>query len=85
MNLTFLDLDNNQISNISVLSGLTSLTFLSLDNNQISFAADVFAVDPGKEDYPVIVVTWYGALAQAVRWHLENRVLVYNNKTVVFD
>ena len=24
-------------------------------------------------------------LAQAVRWHLENRVLVYNNKTVVFD
>jgi len=24
-------------------------------------------------------------LAQAVRWHLENRVLVYRNKTVVFD
>lgn len=24
-------------------------------------------------------------LAQAVRWHLENRVLVYTNKTVVFD
>lgn len=24
-------------------------------------------------------------LAQAVRWHLENRVLVYHNKTVVFD
>jgi len=24
-------------------------------------------------------------LAQAVRWHLENRVLVYNSKTVVFD
>ncbi len=24
-------------------------------------------------------------LAQAVRWHLENRVLDYNNKTVVFD
>ncbi len=24
-------------------------------------------------------------LAQAVRWHLENRVLVYGNKTVVFD
>ena len=24
-------------------------------------------------------------LAQAVRWHLENRILVYNNKTVVFD
>jgi len=24
-------------------------------------------------------------LAQAVRWHLENRVLVYDNKTVVFD
>jgi formyltetrahydrofolate deformylase len=23
--------------------------------------------------------------AQAVRWHLENRILVYNNKTVVFD
>jgi len=23
--------------------------------------------------------------AQAVRWHLENRVLVYGNKTVVFD
>jgi formyltetrahydrofolate deformylase len=23
--------------------------------------------------------------AQAIRWHLENRVLVYNNKTVVFD
>lgn len=24
-------------------------------------------------------------LAQALRWHLENRILVYNNKTVVFD
>ena len=24
-------------------------------------------------------------LAQAVKWHLENRVLVYGNKTVVFD
>jgi formyltetrahydrofolate deformylase len=24
-------------------------------------------------------------LAQAVRWHLENRILVYQNKTVVFD
>lgn len=24
-------------------------------------------------------------LAQGVRWHLENRVLVYGNKTVVFD
>ncbi|MDP0497138.1 MAG: formyltetrahydrofolate deformylase [Verrucomicrobiota bacterium JB024] len=23
--------------------------------------------------------------AQAVRWHLENRILVYHNKTVVFD
>ena len=26
-----------------------------------------------------------GVLAQAVRWHLENRVLIYGNKTVVFD
>jgi formyltetrahydrofolate deformylase len=24
-------------------------------------------------------------LARAVRWHLEDRVLVYGNKTVVFD
>ena len=24
-------------------------------------------------------------LARAVRWHLENRILVYGNKTVVFD
>jgi len=24
-------------------------------------------------------------LAQAVHWHLENRVLIYGNKTVVFD
>jgi len=24
-------------------------------------------------------------LAQAVRWHLENRVLIYGRKTVVFD
>ena len=24
-------------------------------------------------------------LAQAVRWHLENRILVHSNKTVVFD
>ncbi|HEX2861401.1 MAG TPA: formyltetrahydrofolate deformylase [Lacunisphaera sp.] len=24
-------------------------------------------------------------LAQALRWHLENRILVYGNKTVVFD
>jgi formyltetrahydrofolate deformylase len=23
-------------------------------------------------------------LSRAVRWHLENRVLVYTNKTVVF-
>lgn len=26
-----------------------------------------------------------GALAQAVRWHLQHRVLAYDNKTVVFD
>ena len=26
-----------------------------------------------------------GVLAQAVRWHLQNRVLIYGNKTVVFD
>ena len=25
------------------------------------------------------------ALAQAVRWHLEDRILVYAGKTVVFD
>ena len=24
-------------------------------------------------------------LSQAVRWQLENRILVYENKTVVFD
>ena len=24
-------------------------------------------------------------LARAVRWHLEDRVMVYNNKTVVFE
>ena len=24
-------------------------------------------------------------LARAVRWHLDDRVLVYGNKTVVFD
>lgn len=25
------------------------------------------------------------ALSRAVRWHIENRVLVFGNKTVVFD
>ncbi|UGA38766.1 hypothetical protein JOS77_03175 [Chromobacterium haemolyticum] len=24
-------------------------------------------------------------LSRAVRWHMDNRVLSYNNKTVVFD
>lgn len=24
-------------------------------------------------------------LSRAVRWHIENRVLLYGNKTVVFD
>ena len=24
-------------------------------------------------------------LSRAVRWHIENRVLLYQNKTVVFD
>jgi len=24
-------------------------------------------------------------LARAVRWHLENKILVYDNKTVIFD
>jgi len=24
-------------------------------------------------------------LSRAVRWHIENRVLLYANKTVVFD
>ena len=36
MNLTDLDLDDNQISNISALSALTNLTVLDLDGNQIS-------------------------------------------------
>jgi formyltetrahydrofolate deformylase len=24
-------------------------------------------------------------LSRAVRWHIENRVLLYGNKTVIFD
>ena len=32
---------------------------------QISFAEDVFVVDAGKENYPVMEVTWYGAMAYA--------------------
>ena len=24
-------------------------------------------------------------LSRAVRWHIDNRILVYGNKTVVFD
>ena len=35
-NLTYLNLEDNQISDISVLSGLTNLTYLYLDYNQIS-------------------------------------------------
>ena len=36
INLTLLDLSNNQISNIEPLIGLTNLTNLALDNNKIS-------------------------------------------------
>ena len=31
----------------------------------ISFTTDLFTVDPGKEDYPCLEVTWYGAVAYA--------------------
>jgi formyltetrahydrofolate deformylase len=24
-------------------------------------------------------------LSRAVRWHIENRILLYGNKTVIFD
>jgi formyltetrahydrofolate deformylase len=24
-------------------------------------------------------------LSKAVRWHIENRILIYSNKTVIFD
>jgi formyltetrahydrofolate deformylase len=24
-------------------------------------------------------------LSKAVRWHIENRILLYSNKTVIFD
>lgn len=37
-NLTWLDLEDNQISDISALSGLTNLTHLELSYNQISKA-----------------------------------------------
>jgi formyltetrahydrofolate deformylase len=26
-----------------------------------------------------------GVLSRAVRWHIENRILLYGNKTVVFE
>jgi len=38
---------------------------LDLDDDacEISFGGGVFTVDPGKEDHPVLEVTWYGSVA----------------------
>jgi hypothetical protein len=51
-NLTHLTLDNNQIVDISTVSGLTNLTHLTLDNNQI---VDISTVS-GLTDLVVLVL-----------------------------
>jgi formyltetrahydrofolate deformylase len=49
------------------------------DVNRISHRDDVEALIQKGRDLERVV------LSRAVRWHLEHRVLVYSNKTVIFD
>ena len=46
---------------------------------RISHKDSVDDLDPKRKDLEKVV------LSRAVRWHIENRVLLYGNKTVVFD
>ena len=43
----------------------STVELLDLDDGdcEISFSGGVFTVDPGKEDHPVLEVTWYGSVA----------------------
>ena len=52
---------------------------IAQDVSQVSHRNDVPDLVAKGRDLEKIV------LATAVRWHLENRILVYENKTVVFD
>jgi formyltetrahydrofolate deformylase len=52
---------------------------ISQDVARVSHRNDVSGLVAKGRDLEKIV------LATAVRWHLENRILVYENKTVVFD
>ena len=52
---------------------------ISQDVARVSHRNDVSGLVAKGRDLEKIV------LATAVRWHLENRILVYQNKTVVFD
>jgi formylglycine-generating enzyme required for sulfatase activity len=63
------DLMNIHATTISVTDGqMNELIDLDATGCQISFVSDKFIIESGKENYPVICVTWYGADAYAARY-----------------
>ena len=54
-----------QVSSSEVTKGGYRLLYLASSYCQISYSGGTFIVDSGKDNYPVILVTWYGAKAYA--------------------
>ncbi len=52
------------------------------DHVQITWDGDAFGVVPGREDHPMVTVTWYGAVAYA-NWRsgMEGKPLAYDLST----
>ena len=65
------------------LDGSTEqLLDLSNGDCQISFNGGVFSVDPNKDDYPVIIVSWHGAVAYCDWLSMkEGKPRAYNHST----
>ena len=57
-----------QASSSSVKKDGNELLDLNDSDCQISYSGGTFVVDSGKENYPVIVVTWYGANEYAIHY-----------------
>ncbi|WNE41204.1 MAG: hypothetical protein mread185_000661 [Mycoplasmataceae bacterium] len=74
-NLTFLDLSNNKIKNLSIFSYLANLKYLYLNNNPISGN-----LEPLKKCHKLVILEIRGTNINPTWEHLSNRIEKINKK-----